>query len=199
MSPFTHLLASWVVAAQTTDNVRDTRWVALAGVLPDLDGMGIVVDLFRDPTLKAGAYYYEQYHHWLAHGIVGGVVIALFMACLGRNRWKVFFWSLVVFHLHLACDLLGSRGEELNAVWPIHYLGPLSHHWTLTWSHQWKLDGWQNKLIGVSLLATAFWMAAQRGHSFVGVFNRWLDRHFVTVLQKWIPARMRRDGSLPPE
>jgi hypothetical protein len=38
MSPLTHLLASWIVAAKTTDNPRDRRLVTLAGVAPDLDG-----------------------------------------------------------------------------------------------------------------------------------------------------------------
>jgi hypothetical protein len=43
MSPITHLLASWIVAAKTTDNLRDRRLVTLAGVAPDLDGLGIIV------------------------------------------------------------------------------------------------------------------------------------------------------------
>lgn len=188
MSPFTHLLASWVVAAKTTDNVRDARLVTLAGIAPDLDGLGIFVDMLRDPSLKAGAYYYEQYHHWLAHGIVGGLVIAGLLACFGRVRWKVFLWALVVFHLHLLCDLAGSRGDDPSSIWPIHYLGPISYHWTWTWAHQWRLDGWQNKLVGVSLFMTSIWMAARLGHSFVGVFNRKLDRRVVAVLQKWFPS-----------
>ena len=56
MSPITHLLASWIVAAKTTDNLRDRRLVTLAGVLPDLDGlevsleMGILTLEFPDAT-----------------------------------------------------------------------------------------------------------------------------------------------------
>jgi len=38
MSPETHLLASWIVAAKTTDNPRDCRLVTLAGILPNGDG-----------------------------------------------------------------------------------------------------------------------------------------------------------------
>jgi hypothetical protein len=44
MPPETHLLASWVIAAYATDNQRDCRLVALAGILPDADGLGIIVD-----------------------------------------------------------------------------------------------------------------------------------------------------------
>jgi hypothetical protein len=45
VNPETHLLASWVIGAKTTNNARDCRLVALAGILPDLDGLGLGVDL----------------------------------------------------------------------------------------------------------------------------------------------------------
>ncbi len=41
MNPEVHLFASWVIGAKTTDNPRDCRLVALAGILPDLDGLGL--------------------------------------------------------------------------------------------------------------------------------------------------------------
>jgi hypothetical protein len=44
LNPETHLLASWVIAAKTTDNARDCRLVALAGILPDANGLGLLVD-----------------------------------------------------------------------------------------------------------------------------------------------------------
>src|SRR5664279_4663721 len=44
VSPETHLLASWIIAAKTTDNPRDCRLVTLAGILPDVDGLGLIVD-----------------------------------------------------------------------------------------------------------------------------------------------------------
>jgi len=44
MSPETHLLASWVIGAKGTDNARDCRLVALAGILPDVDGLGLLAD-----------------------------------------------------------------------------------------------------------------------------------------------------------
>lgn len=44
MNPETHLLASWVIGAKATDNERDCRLVALAGILPDVDGLGLIVD-----------------------------------------------------------------------------------------------------------------------------------------------------------
>ncbi|MEI6197851.1 MAG: H-X9-DG-CTERM domain-containing protein [Verrucomicrobiota bacterium] len=40
MSPFAHLIGSWLVASVTTNNPRDRKLVTLAGVLPDVDGLG---------------------------------------------------------------------------------------------------------------------------------------------------------------
>ena len=44
MSPGAHFFMSRVIAAKTTDNPRDCRLVTLAGVLPDLDGPGLIPD-----------------------------------------------------------------------------------------------------------------------------------------------------------
>ena len=66
MTPIAHLLTSWIIATKTTNNVRDVRLVTLAGILPDADGFGLVVDLIKDPSLQQSAFYYQKYHHWLA-------------------------------------------------------------------------------------------------------------------------------------
>src|SRR6185369_15721062 len=117
MSPITHFLASWLIAVKTTDNPRDTALVTLAGVAPDLDGLGLVADI----ALKhQEAFLYQQYHHWLAHGLFGALLCSGLFACLGRRRVAVFFLSLLTFHLHLLCDLVGSRGPTPNDMWPIY-------------------------------------------------------------------------------
>ncbi len=73
MSPLTHLLASWIIAAKTTDNPRDCRLVTLAGILPDADGLGLVVDMANNQLRHTDTYfYYPEYHHWLMHGAFGG-------------------------------------------------------------------------------------------------------------------------------
>ena len=40
----THLLAGWTLAETTPLRPRDRAWVAGAGVAPDLDGAGLLVD-----------------------------------------------------------------------------------------------------------------------------------------------------------
>ncbi len=186
MSPVTHLLASWIVAAKTTNNPRDCRLVTLAGVLPDTDGLGLVVDIVKNAIRHTDDYnYYQEYHHWYLHGIFGAVLVSGVLACFARDRWRVLGLSLLVFHLHLFCDLLGSRGPDPGDFWPIYYLGPFSRRLMFLWHGQWRLDGWQNRVISVVLFLWALWMATGRNDSVVGVFNRRLDRVVVAVLKKW--------------
>ena len=40
-------MGSWLVGSVATKNPRDRQLVALAGVIPDLDGFGMIVDVAR--------------------------------------------------------------------------------------------------------------------------------------------------------
>jgi len=185
MSPFTHLLASWIVATKTTDNLRDLRLVTVAGVLPDIDGLGIVFDIVNGSLVRDNWYYYLEYHHWLGHGLPAALLCSAVLAAFGRRRRHVFWLALAVFHLHLLCDLAGSRGPSENDYWPIYYFGPFGRHPMWIWQFQWGLDSWPNRLITMALFVWSLWLAVRRGDSFVGVFNRRVDRVFVGVLRKW--------------
>jgi inner membrane protein len=186
MSPLTHLLASWIVAAKTTDNPRDCRLVTLAGILPDADGVGLVVD-FANQAFRhtEGFVNYQRYHHWYWHGLLGAILTAVALTCFARRRGRVVLLCLLTFHLHLLCDLVGSRGPSPGDLWPIFYLGPFSRHWMWIWSGQWRLDGWQNRVITLALFFWALWLASGRDDSVVGVFNRRADAVFTKVLKKW--------------
>lgn len=184
MSPETHLLASWLIAAKTTRNPRDCRLVALAGILPDADGLGLLIDL-TSKALGHPTSLYQQYHHWLLHGAFGAFLIALLLAGFARERGRVFLLALGLVHLHLICDLLGSRGPTTDDFWPIYYFGPFTRQCVWIWKGQWRLDGWQNRYLSVVLFGWALWLASKRGDSIVGVFNRRADTLFVRVLRKW--------------
>ncbi|GEM_PF-226396 len=185
MSPETHLLASWLIAARKTTNLRDTRLVALAGILPDADGLGLIVDGIN-AAVGSSSTYYQNFHHYLLHGIFGATLVSGILAAFSANKLRVAILAFTVFHLHLLCDLVGSRGPTVDDLWPIYYFGPFSREWGLmSWSGQWRLDGWQNRYISVALLGWALWISPKLGHSFVGVFNRKIDGVFVGVLQKW--------------
>ena len=64
MSPETHLLASWIIAAKTTDNARDCRLVTLAGILPDADGLGLIADIVSN--LFGGRQTHFYFNRWLS-------------------------------------------------------------------------------------------------------------------------------------
>ena len=189
MSPITHLLASWLIAAKTTDNPRDCRLVALAGLLPDADGLGLAVDLANQALGRSETFFhYAKHHHFLLHGGFGALLITAALACFARRRIRVALLALALFHLHLLCDLVGSRGPAPEDLWPIFYLGPFSKDWMWLWKGQWALDAWPNRVLSVALFVAALWLAVRNGHSVVGVFNRRADEVFVTVLRRWDAA-----------
>ncbi len=197
MNPETHLLASWVIAAKTTDNPRDCRLVALAGILPDADGLGIILDGLAHALGWKRTFFYAHYHHFLLHGAFGAMLITAFLVLFAQRKWRVALLCLLVFHLHLLCDLVGSRGPSPEDLWPLFYFGPFDKDPMWLWKGQWPLDAWPNRVLSVVLFVWALWLAVSRGYSFVGVFSRRLDRVFVQVLQKWHGELIARLTSRP--
>jgi len=187
MSPITHLIGSWLVASATVNNPCDRRLVTLAGIVPDADGLGMAVDLVK--SLVTGHEmtfeYYQKFHHLWLHGWPGILFATLVLASFGKQWARVGFWCLVVFHLHLLCDLLGSRGPSPADLWPICYGEPLFRHPIWFWKGQWKLDGWQNGSLFLGAFVLALWLSTKRGYSFLEVFSPRLDAVFVAVLRKW--------------
>jgi hypothetical protein len=191
MSPATHLFASWLVAAKTTNNLRDCRLVALSGILPDADGVGILVDFWKQiVTGNERFFFYQKYHHLLLHGWFGALVIAFLLTMFARQRLRVFALSIFLVHLHLLCDFVGSRGPSAEDIWPIFYLAPFSTDWMWTWKHQLALDAWPNRIFSVVLFGFCIHVGIKKGYSFIAVFNRRIDEIFVSILRKW-KAKLR--------
>lgn len=188
-----HFVGSWLVASAVADNPRDRGLITLAGILPDADGLGIVADFARSMiTGKENNFqYYQQYHHILLHGWPGAIVVSLLLMCFARKKLSTLIWCLVAFHLHLLCDLIGSRGPDIGDLWPICYSEPLFRHPIWFWKHQWKLDGWQNQGIFFVLFIASLWVAVKKGHSFLEVISRRMDEVFVDFLQMWYHAIWR--------
>jgi hypothetical protein len=194
MSPVTHLLASWIAAAKTVKDPRDVRLVTLAGIAPDLDGAGLLVDLIRNGFTGGESFpVYQHYHHYLLHGLAGGTVLAVLLVLFARQRGRVLLLALAVFHLHLLCDFAGSRGPSPDDLWPIFCLGPFDKDPMWLWKGQWRLDGWQNQMVSAGLFVWAMALAVRDGHSVVGVFHRRFDAHFVRVLCGWVERIRRRE------
>jgi len=183
MNVVTHLLLGWTLAAHTTKSPRDRALITAASLLPDLDGLGLIVDMAA-PYFGWTVQWYERFHHLLLHGIPGALVCTALLAFFAIERWRAACLIFVSYHLHLMQDLLGSRGSGETDIWPIHYLEPLSNELTFAWSGQWALSGWQNTTLTVVLMAYVFALAVRRGYSPVGLFSARADAAFVETLRR---------------
>lgn len=165
MSPIIHAEIGWLCSLPLARR-RDRVVVTLAGVLPDLDGAGLLVS----------EELYALWHHKLAHGAVAGLLIPLLVLGLSRSG-KAALLALLSFHLHIACDLVGS-----GPGWPIWYLWPFSDvEWLPSW--QWDLASWQNSVIGLAVTLVALACALPFGRTPVEVFSLRADRAVVTALR----------------
>ena len=183
MSPITHILASWVGFEGFLQTRRDKAIVLIAGVAPDLDGVGIVSDFATRVLGLPETDYYHRYHHLVCHGLPAAIVVAIAAAIFGQNRPRVALLAFASFHLHLLCDLLGSRGNALEDLWGIYYFAPLSDAHPLFWSGQWPLVSWQNTAITAALLIITFARAMKSGRTPVSLVSQALDGKIVATLR----------------
>lgn len=183
MNPITHALASWAVANALPRSTRRERvLVALAGVAPDVDGIGIVPDALTRWLTDSPTTFFHQYHHKL-HCIAWAAGVAAICAVIARDRRAIVAaLALVTFHLHLLCDVIGARGPDGDQ-WPIPYLLPFSDAWRWTWSGQWALNAWPNFAITGALLAFAGVVAVKRGFSPVEILSARADAAVVRTLR----------------
>jgi inner membrane protein len=179
MSPVTHFLLGWTVASTNTSlSTRERAAVTLAGVVPDIDGVGIVWDLVS----RSGSFdFYQRYHHVFGHNLFFGLLVAACGLLLGVRKWLIAALMFVSFHLHLLGDILGARGEK-DDFWAVPYFWPFSAR-DYYWTGQWPLNGWQNVLITVALLALMFYLTAKRGYSPVEMVSSRADQEFVRTLR----------------
>ena len=194
MSPITHLLAGWTLLEKTQITARDRTLVVLAGLAPDIDGLGIVVDFATRSLGMPETDYYQAYHRIYGHGIGAAIVFSAIVCVLGTSRLRAALCAFLSVHLHFLCDLLGSRGSAPEDIWPIYYLEPFSEAWTISWSGHWPVVGWQNMLITLLLMLVALARAVSAGYSPVGLFSKRADAAFVAILRtRW--EQMRRSAS----
>jgi inner membrane protein len=186
MNVITHFLASWIGADLLECDARDTALVTWAGVSPDVDGLGVVVDLGNRLLGRPETFYYGQWHHVLLHGLPGAVLASAAVAPFAHRRLRTAALAFTAVHLHLACDLVGSRGPTPDDIWPVAYLSPFSSALTLAWPGQWALNAWPNIAFTLAMLAFVFVRAVKVGRSPVGVFSEKGNAAFVeTVRRRW--------------
>jgi inner membrane protein len=182
VSPGAHLLISWLSVVPTLKNRRERALVALAGVAPDIDGLGIIIDKLS--SHKTDLYF--QYHHYIGHNIFFALVISALAFALARTQklW-VSFMGLLAVHLHLLCDILGSRGPD-GYQWPVFYFYPLNNEIELIWSGQWELNAWQNQVIMVMLFALSYVVLVRKGITFLEVISPRLEKEAFVMWGKYV-------------
>ena len=182
MNPASHLLISWTVANTAEIPRRDRILATLAGVVPDLDGAGILAELLTENT-STPLIWYSRYHHVLGHNLLIGLVLVMVVFLFSARRWLSASLACAAFHLHLLGDLTGSRGPD-GYQWPIPYLYPFSAKWTLAWSGQGELNAWPNILITAFVLGATLYLAWKRGRSPLEMVSLKADAAFVAGLRK---------------
>ncbi|SJZ76320.1 LexA-binding, inner membrane-associated putative hydrolase [Trichlorobacter thiogenes] len=188
MNPVTHLLLGWTVAnVDTSLNRRERTVITLAGVAPDLDGLGLVAEVLTRGS-KHELLWWSNYHHTALHNISFAVLVAIVAFLVTGRRWRVALLAFASFHIHLLGDLLGARGPE-NDHWPIPYLTPFSDRWQWIWDGQWELNAWPNFVITGVLLALTFYWAWKRGYSPLEMVSCRADQAFVQTLRERFPIR----------
>ncbi|WP_444997390.1 metal-dependent hydrolase [Aliikangiella sp. IMCC44359] len=184
MAPGSHLMMSWLGSAQIFYQRRERVLVTLSGVLPDIDGFGIIIDKITGVT---NLYY--QYHHYLGHNIFSAMFFSTLLSFIAKNqKVKVFLFSFFLIHLHITCDVIGSKGPD-GYHWPIYYFYPLDSSLGLTWKYQWELSSWPNTAITISLFLLCTYDANRKKFSFLEVFSQRLDREAFAMYQRYILKR----------
>jgi hypothetical protein len=169
---------------------RERAVIALAGVAPDLDGLGIIPEVLTAHS-KHPLPWFSEYHHVLGHNL-GFALVCTVVAYLLSRSWKTTVLAFLSFHLHLLCDLIGARGPD-GYQWPLPYLLPFSSRWQWAWHGQWALNAWPNFAITFALLMATFYLGWRRGFSPLEMVSTRVDRAFVFALRN----RFHRAGVSP--
>ena len=180
MSPVTHFLVGWMVANTGGSNRRERTAVSVAGVIPDIDGLGAIPEVLTQ-NRSHPLTWFSGYHHTF-YNLTFVVVVASVSFALATRRWKTAALAFLSFHLHLLGDLLGARGPD-GYQWPIPYLLPFSRAWEWTWEGQWAPNAWPDFLITFVLLLATFYLAWQQGFSPLEMLSSAADNAFVRALR----------------
>lgn len=176
----------WVLAnAVPSLNKRERAMVTLASVVPDADGLGIVVEKLTQNSAHP-LNWWSDYHHVLGHNLGFALVVTIIAAIFAEQKLTTSLLVFLSFHLHLLADLVGARGPDGDQ-WPIPYLLPFSNKLQLTWSGQWALNAWPNFVITGALIALTILLARRRGFSPLEMISRKADSIFVGALRTRFP------------
>jgi membrane-bound metal-dependent hydrolase YbcI (DUF457 family) len=187
MNVVEHFLIGWCIASIPRDlTLRERGMITFAAVAPDVDGLGMLVEL---PTRNTShpLFWWTNYHHIIAHNMGAAILMTAITFVFAKRRWLTSTYAFLAFHSHIVGDVIGARGPD-GYQWPIPYFLPFSREPELAWAGQWALNAWQNFVItGCALMVTLF-LAWRRGYSPVRLFSPGADRAFIEALRNRFPS-----------
>ena len=181
MSPVTHLLLSWSIANTCRISRRERALVTIAGIVPDFDGAGLILDIFSHGPGQQSSLW-DKYHHVLGHNIGFGILLCLLAFAFSTRRWVTSLLVFLSFHAHLLGDLLGFMGPD-GYQWPIPYLLPFSDTWQWIWAGQWQLNAWPNFAVTFVTGVFMFCLAWKRGVSPLEIVSKRVNDAFDITLR----------------
>ncbi|MHC4916102.1 MAG: metal-dependent hydrolase [Planctomycetota bacterium] len=190
MTPPAHFLAGWLVAGLGGRSRRERIAVTVAGVIPDLDGLGYPIDWLTE-RFGWETHLYD-WHHLLCHNGAFAALTVLGVFLAAGRKLRAAALAALAFHLHLVMDMIGSKGPDGDS-WAVPYLLPFSDAWQLVLPFQWELDSWQNKATGVALLAAALAVTWWKRTSPLEVFSVRMDEALLGLMRRTPPPD--RSGS----
>ena len=87
MSPVTHFLVGWLVANTADLDRKERAVVTIAGVVPDIDGVGAIAETLTRHWDKP-LLWFSEYHHILTHNLGTALLVAAVSFMVATRRWK---------------------------------------------------------------------------------------------------------------
>jgi len=184
MAPQQHLVLSWVLSNLNYDKRRDRIVTTICGIIPDVDGLGVIVD----KILGDGSYnYYFLWHHKAGHNILGLLVIGIITYFICKRRILPVFVGIITYLTHIFFDLIGSGGPD-GSIWPMSPFWPFSQY-EISISWQWSLNDWKNTLITAIFIVIMIVIACKKKRSFLEVFSQRFDRYCINAVKSIIKRK----------
>lgn len=179
MAPQQHLVISWVLSNLGYDKRRDRIVATVCGVIPDIDGLGIIID----KILGDGSYYYYMsWHRKVGHSIVGVLVVAVLAYLICNRKVLPALVAGLTYVTHLLLDLVGSGGPD-GDIWGSWLFWPFSEY-ELSVGWQWGLNSWQNTGITGAFIVMMIMIAAKKRRTVLEVISVRLDRYCIDLISR---------------
>jgi len=175
-----HFLSSWCLAETFSKTRKERICCVIAGLLPDFDGLGILIDV----------KYYHKFHHIIGHNFLVGLLLAVVLAMQSeqrRLRWILIYFG--IFNVHMILDLLGS-----GPGWGLYYLWPFSMAYFES-PYVWELQSWQNMVAFYIIMIWVVVLYNTKSRTPLEVVSSSLDQKCVAKINAYIQKRRQRRNS----